>query len=132
MNSNPAFCLCLLIILGCLSVPACATEQIPATINCQKDDPHCDVVNALGDAMAEEIKAFTAQMNYLTSADSKEWLRGSESQWGSYSTETCSYESSGKKDVSATFINLCMTRLIKERTAQLRSYLNCRESGCPN
>lgn len=121
----------LLAALGLALLPA-PVRAMAAESACWDDDPQCDAIEDFADASAENISAYQTQMKYLTSADSREWLKTSHTQWNNFATEACSYETSGMNGDQRKNTTLCMTRLLREETDRLKSYMECRSDGCPN
>lgn len=81
--------------------------------------------------VSEMNSLYKEQMAYL-GGSAKEELREAQTAWAAYRDKSCLYESGKDPRSYMELINLsCLSRITEDRIATLKTYLACRENGCP-
>jgi uncharacterized protein YecT (DUF1311 family) len=87
-----------------------------------------------GAADSELNALYRQQMNYLSDKTYKQYLKSSQLEWIKFRDKDCIYQAGdGSGGGSMYYFELFNCRYIhtKRRIEDLKSYVECRENGCP-
>jgi uncharacterized protein YecT (DUF1311 family) len=118
-----------------LLVPSLCLSQNQA--DCQLDGNQRELnecaYSRLTKADAEMNRLYSSQLSHLGAAP-KERFRASQRAWILYRDKACHYEAGPREESGSIWSmqdSLCRESLTKQRNEVLKTYVECRQNGCP-
>lgn len=80
-------------------------------------------------------RLYSIQMNHIQSDDRKKLLKEAQLAWINFRDKDCLYSVSKREKSGSIWPathNSCLSERTKSRIKELRTYVACRDNGCPN
>lgn len=122
-------------LLGfCGATHAATPQQAECALDGNQSELNACAAQRLRRADADMNRLYQTQIN-KSNAASRIRLRDAQRAWIVYRDKTCLYET-GPREASGSIWPmqdaLCRASLTQQRSALLKSYVECTEGGCPN